>query len=54
LQVPVSHRHIVLSTNLLGRFFRETRRRSKVALPANCERPPPKMLRAAANRAPDS
>jgi transposase-like protein len=54
LQVPVSHRRVVRTTNLLERLFGETRRRSKVAPSVSGERPVLKMLYAAAIRASDS
>ena len=54
LQVPVSHRRVVRTTNLLERLFEEGRRRSKVAPSVAGERPVLKMLYAAAIRASDS
>ena len=54
LQVPVSHRRVVRTTNLLERLFEEGRRRSKVAPTVGGERPVLKMLYAAVIRASDS
>lgn len=54
LQLPVSHRRVARTTNLLERLFGETRRRSKVASTISGERPVLKMLYAAAIRASDS
>ena len=54
LQLPVSHRRVARTTNLLERLFGETRRRSKVASTVSGERPVLKMLYAAAIRASDS
>lgn len=51
LQLPVSHRRVARTTNLLERLFGETRRRSKVASTISGERPVLKMLYAAAIRA---
>ena len=54
LQLPVGHRRVARTTNLLERLFGETRRRSKVAPSVSGERPVLKMLYAAAIRASDS
>lgn len=54
LQLPVSHRRVALTTNLLERLFGETRRRSKVASTISGKRTVLKMLYAAAIRASDS
>ena len=54
LQLPVVHRRVARTTNLLERLFGETRRRSKVAPTVAGERPVLKLLYAAAIRASDS